>query len=66
MNKRKNILIIAVLALILLVGTIIFISVRNSSNENYNGETIIKNNYYKETENSISFDSKKSIILFLL
>ena len=61
MNKRKNILIIAVLALILLVGTIIFISVRNSSNENYNGETIIKNNYYKETENSISFDSKKSI-----
>ena len=60
MNKRK-ISIIVVIALILLVGTITIVSLNNSTDEKYTGENVVKNKYYKETETSISFNSKNAI-----
>lgn len=60
MDKRKKIVII-ILVIILLVTAIVFVSTRNSSNNNNDKDKEISTleNYYTETDNSISFDSEE-------
>lgn len=60
MDKRKKIVII-IFVIILLVTAIVFVSTRNSSNDNNDKDKEISTleNYYTETDNSISFDSEE-------
>lgn len=60
MDKRKKIVII-IFVIILLVTAIVFVSTRNSSNDNNDKDKEISTleNYYTETDTSISFDSEE-------